>query len=281
MASRSRYWSNTGLADWVRGTPKLSCGTSQEWRAWRRQAKSAHPVRFWIAEEALDAVQNAIHWIPDRLYDIKYYINNRFVSRTHSLTAHPSHIRPGTWCDFGNRILPCLFDELVNFVEVELAWKNVAWDKEAREKFKVPFWGVGWFRWRTWRSAESGLDYLKWEQGLINDESWGLTPGDTGYGEPNDQARKGHEVEALYRWYKEVYLNRPDPHDASGWSDYCDALRDEDGDGIFLALETESEEDRHRSKEILDRCREIEQQYRAEDEQMLIRLIKIRESLWT
>lgn len=281
MASRSHYWSNSGFADWVRGTPKLNCGTSQEWRAWRRQAQTAHPVRYWIAEEALDAVQNAVYWIPDQLYDIKYYINNRWVSRTHSLTADSSHIRPGTWCDFGNRILPCLFDELVNFVEVELAWKNVAWDREAREKFKVPFWGVGWFRWRTWRSAEAGLDYLKWEQGLTNNENAGFTPEDPDYGLHTYQAHKGHEVEALYRWYKEVYLKRPDPLDISGWSDYCDALRDENSDDIFLALETENEEDRRRSKEILDRCSEIEQQYRAEDEAMLIRLIRIRESLWT
>ena len=250
-------------------------------REWEEAAKAKYPIRWWIAEEGLDKIQDVWCWIPERINDVRYYINNRWVTKAHALTASPNDIPRGEWRDVGNRFLPCLFNELRDFVEVELAWWHIAWSDEGKKKYHAPFWATGWFRWRTWRSAEAGLDYLKWEQGLINDESWGLSPGDPGYGEPNDQARKGREVEALYRWYKEVYLNRPDPHDASGWSDYCDSFRDEDSDGIFLAWETESEEDRQRSKEILDRCSEIEQQYRAEDEQMLIRLIKIRESLWT
>jgi len=281
MRSRSRYWSCTDLADKIRGTPKLEAGTSKEWRDWRIQSKSTHPVRYWIAEELLDRIQNFIHYIPDKLYEIKYYINNRWVSRTHSLTAHPSNIRPGTWCDFGNRILPCLFDELVNFVEVELAWKHVAWDKEAREKYSVPFWGIGWFRWRTWRSPEAGIDLLKWESELVADETWGLEPGDEGYGKPTTQAQKAVEVLDLYKWYKEVYPNRADPHDVSGWSALCAESRS-DGDVLsLLSHEEQTPEQQQRIRESLDLSQKIEAEYREEDERQLIRLIKIREYLWT
>ena len=279
---RSHYWSCTKFADWLRGTPKPNAETGPGWVDWRREAKTAHPVRYWLAEEALDGVQRAIYFIPDRLYDVKYYINNRFVSRTHGLTAHPRDIRPGTWCDVGNRFLPCLFNELVDFVEVELAWKNVAFDREAREKFKPPFWAWGWFRWRTWRSPEAGLDHIAWEKALVYDETWGIEPGAEQYGQPTHQSQRAAEVEELYRWWTEVYPNRPDPHDVSGWSEICSRAREKDGEILsILNHENRTEEEEAEVRRALDLSQEIEEQYEAEDEEMLIRLIKIRKHLWT
>jgi len=163
---RSNYWSCSRFADWLRGTPKLSAGTSEQWRDWRRTAKTTHSFRYWLAEQGLDHLQNIVMYIPDKIYAVKYYVNNRWVTGTHKLTAHPKDIRPGTWCDVGNRFLPCLFNELVDFVEVEQAWWNIAWDPEAREKYHAPFYARGWLRWRTWRSREAGLDALRWAAGL-------------------------------------------------------------------------------------------------------------------
>jgi hypothetical protein len=111
-------------------------------------------------------LQTIICFIPDKIYAIKYYINNRWVSRTHSLTAHQRDIKPGQWCDVGNRFLPCLFNELVDFVEIELAWWHIVWDEEARKKFKSPWYATGWFRWRTWRNPECGLANLEWQRNL-------------------------------------------------------------------------------------------------------------------
>jgi len=277
--TRSQYWSCSKFADWLRGTPKLDAGTSKEWRDWREQAQTRHPVRYWTAEEGLDYIQNAVYFIPDQIYAVKYYINNRFVSRTHSLTSHPKDIRPGTWRDFGDRILPCLFNELVDFVEVELAWKHIAWDKEARKKYDVPFWGSGWFRWRTWRSPQAGLDYLAWEMSLVNDESWGIEKDNPDYGKPTFQAEKAREILALYKWWTEVYPNRPDPHDASGWTAICAQRRDQGRP--FLDFDDRTPDEEAENRQALDRLYEIEEDHHAEDEQMLVRLIKIRRSLWT
>ena len=139
MAQHSKYWSCTKFADWLRGTPKISAGTDDEWNNWYEQAKTAHPVRYWISEEGLDMVQDFITFPLRTLYSIKYYINNRWITRTHALTSHPRDIQPGAWSDLGNRFLPCLFNELVNYVEVELAWWHIAWDGEER---KTPGWTV-------------------------------------------------------------------------------------------------------------------------------------------
>ena len=126
MAQRTHYWSCSEFADWLRGTAKPKFETGEGWRKWRHAAKNKHPFRYWLAEEVLDKIQNFI-WHPvDTLYDLKYYINNRWVTRTHALTAHPKDIKPGKWRDLGNRFLPCLFNELVDFVEHEQCCFSVA-----------------------------------------------------------------------------------------------------------------------------------------------------------
>ncbi len=278
MGQRSQYWSCTPFADWIRGIEKGGAKTGRGWREWEAEAKTKYPIRYWIAEEALDAVQNFLWWPIDKLYDVKYYINNRWITRTHSLTAHPRDIKPGNWCDVGNRFLPCLFNELVDFVEVELAWWHLAWSPEERPKYNMPWWAVGWWRIRTWRCPQAGLDNLDWQSKLVWTEDE-VGDDEEKIGKPTYQAEKALEILALYKWWKEVYPNRPDVHDASGWTAYCD-MRRERGDHM-LDMEDRSPEEAEMSRKALDKSHEIEQAYEAEDEAMMIRLIKIRNSLWT
>jgi hypothetical protein len=97
--------------------------------------------------------------------------------------------------------------------------------------------------------------------------------------EPTYQAKAAKEILELYTWWKEVYPNRPDVHDASGWSAYCD-MRREKGYHL-LDMEDKSAEEKDMCNTALNKSREIEEAYNKEDEEMMIRLIKIRESLWT
>ena len=276
MAWRSNYWSCSKFADWLRGTPKLSAGTGKQWRVWKEAAKDSHPIRYWIVEEGLDYAQTVVNWPADKLNDIRYYINNRFISRTNSLTAHPRDIRPGSWSDVGNRFLPCLFNELVDFVEIETAWHHVLWDDKAREKYHVP-WNRRFFRFRTWRCPQAGIDHLKWAMTLTNEEF--LEEDQKHLAEPTLQAKNAREMLELYTWWTEVYPKRPDVHDASGWSEYCAGRRDNGLD--FFDMEDRTPEDAERCRVALDKSQEIEKAYADEDEAMMIRLIKVRESLWT
>jgi hypothetical protein len=280
---RNHYWTCSKFADWIRGTKKLSVGTAEEWDDWTTAAKMKHNFRYWLAEEGLDILQKIVYWPTDTLYAIKYYVNNRWVTRTHSLTAHPRDVKPGDWCDVGNRFLPCMFNELVDFVEIETAWSHIAWsDKEDRKKYNPPFWASGWFRWRVWRSPQAGLDNLKWQSDLRHNIDDGWTEGDPNIGKPTPQAEKAMEILALYRWWKEVYPNRPDAHDASGWSRYCELKRKEHGDtGLSFMKESKDPELRALGDAALMKTHEIEQAYDEEDTEMMIRLIKIRNGLWT
>lgn len=274
---RSHYWTIGPLADWLRGTPKLKCGTSEQWDEWEDKAKSAHPVRWWIAEEGLDYAQKIVYYIPDKLNDLRYYINNRWVSHSHRLTAHPRDIRPGSWSDVGNRFLPCLFNELVDFVEVEQAWHYLIWNSEEQKKYNVP-----WYRkigWRTWRCPEAGLAYLNWATTLTNAEF--LDEDKKHLAEPTYQATAAKEIIELYHWWTDTYRNRPDAYDASGWSAYCEASREANGGKLGWSGSDKTPELKKMSNKAHKLLRKIESDYAKEEEAMMIRLIKIRESLWT
>lgn len=239
-----------------------------------------------MAEEGLDYIQDFVTWPVRKIYDFKYYINNRYVTRTHSLTAHPRDIKPGNWCDVGNRFLPCLFNELVDFVEVELAWVTVAWSPEAREKYNSPFYAWGWFRWRTWRCPEAGIEHLKWAMTLNNSE-W-LNEDEKHLAEPTGQALSAAWILSAYNWWKFERPARPDPMDASGWSEFCENRRatlktryPETNVGFVGFGDNDNEEEKSESRRILDLCHTIEKSYEEEDTKWLKELIDYRGHLWT
>jgi hypothetical protein len=275
---RSNYWSCSKFADWIRGTAKLGAGTSEQWDEWNTAAKMKHGFRYWIAEEALDAVQNFVNYPMDKLNDVRYYINNRWISKSHALTADPRDIRPGSWCDVGNRFLPCLFKELVDFVEVEQAWHYLIWNEKEQAKYNVPWYRKGWLRWRTWRSPEAGMAYLNWASTLTNEEF--LDNDIKSEAVPTYQATAAKEIIELYTWWTTVYRNRPDPYEASGWTAVCEASRIANG-GKLSWNSDKNPELRAMSDAAHKKLREMEAAYEAEEEAMMIRLIKIRQSLWT
>lgn len=280
MAQHSRYWSCSPFADWVRGTAKLSAGTSEEWDEWTTRAQMKHNFRYWLAEEGLSYLQDFVTWPIRKIYDAKYYINNRWVTRTNALVAHPRDIKPGTWCDVGNMYLPCLFNSLVDFVEIELAWWHIAWaEKEEKAKYNAPFWATGWFRWRTWRCPQAGLDNLDWQRQLRWKEDE-VGKDFKGLGELTPQAVKAQEILDLYTWWTTTYRNRPDPYEASGWTAVCEESRIANGGRLHFGAEKDPVL-KKKSDKAHKLLQKIEAAYEKEDEDMMIRLIKVRHGLWT
>ena len=273
---RNHYWGDSKFAEWLRGTPNPGPLSATGWREWRERARAAHPVRYWLAEDGIDYLEDVVNYIPGKINDLRYYINNRWITHTHALRAHPRDIVPGTWMDLGNRFLPCLFNELVDYVEVELAWHQVAWDDAARAKYCTPWWRTGWVRWRTWRCRQAGLDNLAWQKTCDNKD---YTPeDDPNYGALTQQAYAAMEIEALYIWWTEERPLRPDPYVVSGWTAYC-AEKHHAGEGLLESLDRPGHWEK--TKPMHDIMNELEAKYEQEDEEMMIRLIKIRNSLWT
>ena len=110
---------------------------------------------------------------------------------------------------------------------------------------------------------------------------WGVEETSPDHGKPTSQAERAREIKELYTWWTTIYRNRPDPHDASGWSDYCEASRIANGGKMSWSSKDKTPELQEMSDKSHALLQEIETAYEAEDEQMMIRLIKARDGLWT
>lgn len=273
------YWTSSRFADWLRGKPKLKSGTSEEWSVWNKTSKTAHPFRWWLTEELLDSLDDAWNYVPGKINSVRYYLSNRYTVKTHALT---SKLPRGQWHEYETRLLHSAFDSFVDFIEVDTAWCHVMWDDAARKKYRMPWWrGQWWARWfREWRCPEAALAHIEWEMTLTYNQEW-TDKADPKFGTPTPQAVAAKEKMELYHWWKNVYPNRPDPMDASGWSAYCDACRDERGEDNWLFSDAKSPKLKKQGEQAHKLLQKIETDYEKEDEKMLIRLVKLRKSLWT
>lgn len=106
---------------------------------------------------------------------------------------------------------------------------------------------------------------------------------DPSFGQPTFQALAAQETITLYNWWKKERPNRPDPSEASGWSEYCEErcnTAKARGDDLLWGNLLTNKGDEH-SNTILSICRKIEKEQEDEDTAMLIHVIKIRQNLWT
>lgn len=248
--ARIHHWSCSKFANWLRGEKKPAALTLEEWEEWRKNQKTSNFIRYWLAEKFLTKAQNFFYFPYDVYNEINHYIRNRFITKTHYLKTG---LEPGQYHELDTRIIHGLFNELVDFVEIEQAWLNhICGEKK--------------FKFKKGRSPEAGVDYLHWASKLIHDENSGVDKSSEYYGKPTRQAQSAIKILEIYNWWKNIRPNRSEPMDISGWSDYCKNKKNYTEDQVSL---------------MLDKLNEIEEQYDNEDENMMIELIKIRKSLWT
>jgi len=149
------------------------------------------------------------------------------------------------WYDCDTRLFEAGFQILVDYVEGELAWMEILDEGKAK-----------WYhRWVSIPNArERGLKRLEWEVQL----------GDSSI----TQSEAASEVRDLYLWYKDVRPNRVNP-----FTEVPDRpiLLDENGQ-----LETDEE-----YSEAVMKAFRIEESQEEEDTDQLVRLMRIRRSMWT
>jgi hypothetical protein len=240
MLKRSRigYWSSSKFANWIRGEKKPKALTLEEWEDWRKNSKSKHPYKYWFTEKFLNKLQNLVCFPGDVLYTIKVYIRNRYISKIHYLKTG---LKPGEYYDLDHRILYGVFNELVDFVEIEYAHLSKFY-KDRNYKFIKG------------RCAQAGIDHLEWASNLTYGAGEGVTFLDKLYGQPTHQAKSAQKISELYNWWKNRD-NRPDPYDLF--------TKEKDGKYYYRKIGKMNDD------------------YDKEDDKMLIELMKIRRHLWT
>jgi hypothetical protein len=236
--ARFNYWSCSKLADFIRGSEKPYALPWDEWEVWRKKSAKKHPYRYWIAEEVLDFLQDVVNFPMDFYHTIEIYVRNRYIDKIHYLHTG---LKPGTYYDLDWRILNGLFNELVIYVENELAHTMKSY-KNRNYKFVKS------------RCRIAGLDHLNWASQLNMNEDNGINPEHEDYGKPTHQAIVAKKVYELYNWWLNR-VNRIDPH----------------------VLYTKEKYGKYYYRKIA----EMEDAYNKEDTDMLVELVKIRGSLWT
>ena len=232
------------------------------WTNWDKMAKAQHPFRYWLSE--ITDVKLPVawrHYVSDNLD----WVIHRTYHRYHRLNTG---LEPG-YSDTAEMLLHTPFTMLVDFIEIEKA-HMYGWSDDHDSKQGPKWWQHGPLD--NWRSPKMGLEHLYWEIDLVKDESWGLKEGDAEYGESTKQAAMAQEQLDLYIWWKRREI-RIDPMDTSGLNEWYE---NNPRTSIFEINRTSPEYD------ILSKASyKIETAYNDEDEAMLIRLMKIRSSLWT
>jgi phosphate uptake regulator len=120
------------------------------------------------------------------------------------------------------------------------------------------------------------LSYLAWASQLSNIDY--IDEGDDIKFTP--QALSAREILELYNWWTKVYPNRPSPYEASGWGAVCEASRAANGGRLHFGIEKDPAL-KKTSDEALKLLQKIEKAYEDEDEEMMVRLIRVRHGLWT
>ena len=157
-----------------------------------------------------------------------------------------------TWYDCDTRLFEAGFQILVDYVEGELAWMQIL--NEGKDKW--------YHRWLSVPNArERGLKLLEWEIQLGDDSI--------------SQSKAAKEIRDLYLWYKDVRPTRIDP-----FSEVPDRPLIFESDNLTFDENGQLESDEEYSKAVMDAFRKEEKQ-EEEDTAQLVRLMKIRRSMWT
>lgn len=275
----TRHYAETALFQWIRSKLNIKKPVALrwgEWEKWDDELKKNNPIGFFLTETLPELLEKIPENTIDHIDNVRHFVCN-YVYGTHCLRSTLSR---GEWHELDTRVLHCMFDSFVDFIEIETANHHI-WCGGDAKKYKVPFWHK--YRLLNWgqsfRCPEAGMAHLEWEMTLNQNDPETNQPIST------RQAAAAVEKMELYKWWKEERPARKGAWEATGFRAFWDSMdtkygRNSDwlGLGDSGKMTEEEQTEYTRLQKLADEC---EMKYDDEDETNLIRLIKLRHSLWT
>lgn len=244
-----------------------SAATWDGWDDFKADFKAKAPVRYFFSKDFSQwfnrprwAIREVLNWFRYRI--IRYHIID-------------TGLEPGYY-DADTVLLHSSFNILKEFVEVEKAWMHRSMSTMGTGlpwyAYYVPFYGHFFFRDRG-----AGLEHLLWESDLDRE-----TPGkDKNEASISvDQAGAAREVMMLYLWWVDIRPARKEPEypiELVEFDKTHDSALSWFSDRFTNAHPKEHALFRQHSKDVHD----AEEMWNKEDTEMFIKLIKIRDTLWT
>ena len=249
------------LASWLRYNPKAALSV-KGWRLFNEEFKKNAPIRYYFNYKFR---RDFIYPINRKYHAVRDWILYRTTHRYHFLNTG---LKPGYY-EIETKMLHVNFNMLKDFVEVEQAqigyWSSDEYKIKASwcEKY-IPFY----YKVFPFRRPDLGVKHFEWAS-TLDDPNLPL------YERSEIQAIQAREILVLYKWWTEIRPYRKEIE--------C-VPYDDQGLGIFGCLDDDfnkEAEDYKAHIESMDKANKQDEDWKNEDEEMLIRLIKIRNALWT
>lgn len=240
-----------GFKSWMDYNPPPAF-SSKGWRLFDKEYKEKAPIRYFFSKD----FPRKILWpIANRYKDIKYWVKYRTTSKYHIIKTG---LKPNYYA-IDTIMLNVNFNLLKDFVEVEQAWQNYSFSDDYKK--------ISWWEKRNWRSPKHGIAHFEWASKL---DDPALPP----FQRSDYQAVAAREILELYRWWVNIRPNRV-PIDPGTYN----------RQGLDMSMLDADFDDKapdfieYRKK--LDELNKQEDEWAEEDTSMLVRLMKIRGSIWT
>ena len=248
------------IKHWLDYSPPDSL-SSKGWRLFKEEFKQNAPIRYWLHND-FDKMFNPIRW---KYRSMKEWFRYRTYDRYHVIQTG----LPPSYYDVSTQILHVNFNMLKDFVEVEQASQTFWWGDEAKKASwcmkHMPFYRFFY----PFRRPDLGIKHFEWAATLDDPK---LPPHEQSPG----QANAAREILDLYDWWVNRRPARKEvdypPYNNQGLGDML-ACFDDDFD--------RTAPDYVEHEKAVSKSVDQEREWDQEDEDMLIRLMKIRDHLWT
>lgn len=239
-------------------------GTSKQWNQWHSQYKQSRPIIYALEQKVFPKFFQILNYPFRKISDVRYWLHNTFVSKTHVLqTTLPI----GQYCEIDHRMLLANFNTLVIFVEHEYAWSYIIGNKELYKKYNYNW--INKLGLRRWVSAQAGIDHLQYLIDNHSDEPCGIN---------------AKEILELYTWWKNYEANEYELTPNTEFDEFIARMSAKYGsvfDWAFGGDECLTEEERLEYTAVCENLIANEDAEETIVDDMLIRLMKVRRSLWS
>jgi hypothetical protein len=245
---------------WLRYNPPGALST-KGWRLFNEEFKARAPIRYWLDNNFIMMFVYPVKW---KYESVLNWIRYRTYDRRHVIKTG---LNPGYY-GISELVLHANFNTLKIFVEVEQAWHSYLYEQSNGATWierHLPFY----FTFFEFKRPDLGVKHLEWASTLDDSN----LPSDE---QSPVQAVSAREILTLYKWWTEVRPLRT----AIDCGDYSS----QGLDGVLGCFDDDfnkNAED-YKSHIALVKLEHAQRdEWEKEDEAMLVRLIRIRNHLWT
>jgi hypothetical protein len=234
-----------GLPRDSKGREADASRSAEDWDTWKNEMKEKHPIKYFLNQE----FEALFVWpITMPILRAVSWVRYRTIRRYHIVSTG---MKPG-YSDMTERMLHVNFNMLKDFVEIEKAHMFNVFG--ANDVYKH-------------NDKNAGIAHLLWEMSLDDGSK--------------KQAENAREIYDLYNWWIDERPLRVDSFETPEHNAYWKLRTEIYGVKFTCSGDKENPELKKLQTKAYNLAEKLQKSYSKEDEKNLIRLMKIREALWT